>query len=301
MGEPRDATSDGRENTYLLDPESPVELARLINLDRLATKAMGGPLAGLTEEEIAGLHNVLDLACGPGGWVLDVAFALPDVEVAGVDISRAMIDYANARARSQGLTNASFGVMDITRPLDFADGAFDLVNARLLVAVLRREAWAPFIAEATRILRPGGILRLSEAVDAGTSNSPALQRLGALGSQVLLRNGYGFSVDESSLDMTFVLPHLLRTAGYQDVHYHANALEFSYGTEAWADFYRNSEIVYLLAQPMFVKLGLISQEEGEQLHQQMLQEMQASDFCGMSHGVTVWGKKPASPHTPSPE
>jgi hypothetical protein len=58
------AARQGEENTYLLDPESPVELARLINLDRLATRAAGGPLAGLTEEEIAGLHNVVDLGAG---------------------------------------------------------------------------------------------------------------------------------------------------------------------------------------------------------------------------------------------
>jgi SAM-dependent methyltransferase len=290
MGDQLHAARQGEENTYLLDPESPVELARLINLDRLATRAAGGPLAGLTKEEITGLHNVVDLACGPGGWVLDVAFALPDAEVAGVDISRAMIDYANARARSQGLTNASFGVMDITRTFDFADGAFDLVNARLLVAVLRREAWSPFIAEATRILRPGGILRLSEAVDAGASNSPALQRLNALGVEVLSRSGYGFN-DGSSIDMTFMLPHFLRAAGYQDVRYQGHVLEFSYGTEAWADFYRQNEVIYTLAQPLFVERGLVTQEEMQRLHQHMLLEMQAPDFCGMVHGVTVWGKK----------
>jgi SAM-dependent methyltransferase len=293
MEDRRNSASNEGENTYLLDPESPVELARLINLDHLATQAAGGPLAGLTEEEIAGLRNVVDLACGPGGWVLDVAFALPDVEVAGVDTSRVMIDYANARARSQGLTNASFGVMDITRPLDFADGAFDLVNSRLLVAVLRREAWEPFIAEATRVLRSGGILRLAEAVDGGASTSPALRRLNALGAQSLSLSGYGFN-DGSSIDMTFVLPHLLRRAGYEDVRYQANALEFSYGTAAWADFYRQNEVLYTMARPMFVKLGLISEEEAERLHQQMLVEMQAPDFCGMSHGIIVWGKKRAS-------
>ena len=133
------ADSMNNENTYVFDPESPAELARLINQDRITTQAMGGPLSDLAPEEIVALHNVLDLACGPGGWVLDVAFAYPDIEVAGVDISKPMVDYASARARSQGLTNASFGVMDITKPLDFADSAFDLVNARFIGGVLLRE------------------------------------------------------------------------------------------------------------------------------------------------------------------
>src|SRR6266536_6407820 len=127
------------EGSYALDPESPAELARLINVHRFMTRGMGGPLVGVPDP--SALQQVLDLACGPGGWVLDVAFACPDAQVAGVDISKTMISYANARARSQGLQNASFEVMDITQPLAFSDHAFDLVNGRLLVGSLPRTAW----------------------------------------------------------------------------------------------------------------------------------------------------------------
>src|SRR5947208_7210174 len=124
------------ENTYIVDPESPEEMARLMSLDRMTTRAMGGPLVGISDT--SRLSNVLDLGCGPGGWVLDVAFALPDAEIEGVDASRTMVDYANARARTQELPNASFGVMDITELFDLPDCCFDLVNARFLVAVLKR-------------------------------------------------------------------------------------------------------------------------------------------------------------------
>lgn len=110
------------QSTYLFDAESAVELVRLLNQDRFITRAMGGACAGWPE--LPEDAEILDLACGPGGWVLDVAYELPNAEVCGVDISSAMIDYANARARSQGITNASFGTMDITHPLDFADASF---------------------------------------------------------------------------------------------------------------------------------------------------------------------------------
>src|SRR5579875_70190 len=143
--------TDKPEHSYIFDPESPEELARLVNFGRATTQAMGGVLAEQSQETIDGLRNVIDLACGPGDWVLDLAFAHPHIEVAGGDISRIMVDYANARARSQGLTNASFGIMDITRPLDFPNNAFDLVNARSLFGVLSRENWPAFIAECTRI------------------------------------------------------------------------------------------------------------------------------------------------------
>src|SRR5581483_12528370 len=110
-------------NTYVFDSESPTEMARLINQDRTITQAMGGPLSGIPDP--SGLQNILDLGCGPGGWVLDVAFALPAAEVEGMDISRIMVDYAHARARTQLLPNASFGVMDITEPFDLPDASYD--------------------------------------------------------------------------------------------------------------------------------------------------------------------------------
>src|SRR2546423_1391051 len=162
-------TPEVGQHTYILDPECPTEMARLIHFDQAITGAMGGPLAEQTPAAIASMHNILDLACGPGGWVLDVAFDHPDIEVAGVDISHTMIDYAYARARTQQRPNATFGIMDINQPLDFSDHSFDLVNARFINGVLRRETWKPFIAECTRILRPDGVLRLTEMVNIGAT------------------------------------------------------------------------------------------------------------------------------------
>jgi SAM-dependent methyltransferase len=287
-----DDSPDTQPNSYFFDPESPEEMARLINLDRITTRAMGGPLSGLSNEEVAGLHNVLDLGCGPGGWVLDVAFEHPDVEVAGVDISRTMVDYANARARSQELTNASFGVMDITQPLDFPDDAFDLVNWRLLASVLGRKSWTPFVTECTRLLRPGGILRLTEVTDAGASNSPAFEQWHVEMRRAMERAGYGFEAPARGTDVTLFLPGLLRSFGYQQVQIKAHALEFSVGTEAWADLYRNAEVLGYLSLPFLTRTGVMTQEAAEQMRQQILIEMQKPDFCGIWRFMTVWGKKP---------
>lgn len=286
-----DATISGG-NTYVFDPEDPVELARLINVDRLVTRIMGGPLLGLTEEEIAGLHDVIDLGCGAGGWALDAAFENPDIEVAGIDISKTMIDYANARARSQELTNASFGIMDIGKPLEFADGSFDLVNSRFLSAVLVRKAWEPFITEASRLVRSGGILRLTEMIGLNLNTSAAAMEINRLSYQGLSQWGYGFSPNAGPPAVSVVLPHLLRRASYQRVQLRAHILEFSADTENWADWYRNLEVFWLLSKPLLVQSGLITEEEFDRLYQQALADMREPEFCGMWHLVTAWGTKP---------
>jgi ubiquinone/menaquinone biosynthesis C-methylase UbiE len=281
------------ENTYIFDTESAVEMARLINQERVITTAMGGPLSGVPE--LPPQAQVLDLGCGPGGWALDVAFARPDAEVAGVDISKTMIGYANARARSQVLRNVSFGVMDIRQPLDFSNETFDLVNARFLVVALKRENWEPFLAECSRVLKPGGIVRFTEPVDFGITNSVICERLMALLAQALWKSGYGFSVDGRTYAMTTTLPGLFRAAGYRQVHAQAHVIEFSAGQPAWQEVYDDYQAAARDAPALFVKAGLATEEEMVQLSQQFLLEMRSPDFRAMWHLVTVLGTRPSEP------
>jgi ubiquinone/menaquinone biosynthesis C-methylase UbiE len=278
-------------DTYVLDPESPVEMARLINLDRIITKAMGGPLSGTPD--LPEDAKVLDLACGPGGWVLDTAFARPDIEVAGVDVSKTMMDYARARARTQQLLNASFEVMDITKPLEFSDQTFDLVNARLLVGVVRRETWPLFLAECTRILKPGGQLRLTELTNAGYTSSVAFNQVSAFISRTLWQAGYGFSVDGHDMGIVTVFPRMLRRAGYQHVQCHPHILEFSADCEAWVDMRHNMQATHAQQRASLEKLNKTMPEDLDQLYQQADRDMLAEDFCGMWHVVTITGEKPS--------
>lgn len=276
-------------NTYFFDPENAAEMARLIQLDRVMTKGMGGPLA--EQLDLSPFRQILDIACGPGGWVLDVAFQLPRADVAGIDISQTMISYANARARSQKIANASFGVMNATQPLDLSPNSFDLVNGRLLVGFLPKPSWSRLVQECYRITKVGGILRLTETDGSGLTNSPAYERLNAWFTQAIWKMGYGFSPDGRTLGVTPMLAHLLKKGGYQNIQHEAHAIDFSAETEAFHDFYRNAEVGFKLLAPLLVKMGVAAQEEIDQTYQQMLIEMLSSDFCGVWNFLTVWGKK----------
>jgi SAM-dependent methyltransferase len=278
-------------NTYVFDAESGAEMARLINQDRVVTQAMGGPLSGVPAS--ARLTNILDLGCGPGGWVLDVAFDLPGAEVEGMDVSRRMVDYANARAHTQQLPNASFGVMDITKPLDLPDASFDLVNARFLAAVLKREVWPQFLSECHRVLRPGGFLRLTEPADFGTTTSEAVNHLCSLTLNALYQLGYGFGEDQA-LRLLPALLSFMKEQRYQQVAVHAHALDFSTGSLSWADMYHNVEVAQFQMKSKFVELELINEEMFYSVYQQALVAMQSPSFCGIWHMSTVIGQKSKS-------
>jgi ubiquinone/menaquinone biosynthesis C-methylase UbiE len=277
------------DNVYPLDINDPAEMARLMNQDRFVTRVMGDPLSAVANPDA--IKTVIDIACGPGGWALDVAFAYPHIDIIGIDSSDTMINYAKARAQSQKIMNASFERMNIFQPLDFDDAAFDLVNARFLTGVLLRTAWSTTIDECTRILRPDGTLRWTEPIS-GASSSAALEQLQYLTYLALSRLGFGFSPTGHTLGTAFILPKLFRDAGYTNIQINSYTLEFSAGTEYWADCYHNIEIMYRLGLPALAQTGVATKEELEHLYNQMLIEMNMKDFCAMRHFINVTGQKP---------
>jgi ubiquinone/menaquinone biosynthesis C-methylase UbiE len=95
-----------RPSFYVADAENIIEMVRLIEQDRLITDRVSGLLPPDVRPET--VQQVLDIGCGPGGWVLDMAKAYPALQVTGIDISDVMIDYATKRAIAEGVDNAYF-------------------------------------------------------------------------------------------------------------------------------------------------------------------------------------------------
>ncbi|WP_322480432.1 class I SAM-dependent methyltransferase [Thermogemmatispora sp.] len=276
-------------SSYPIDPEQAAELARLMQQDHLVTEAMGGLFP--EGQSLPRGGQVLDLACGPGGWAMQVALAHPSVEVIGVDLSPGVIDYARAQARSRHLTNVAFVVMDIRQPLTFADASFDLINGRFLFSFMTPTAWSALLSECRRLLKPGGTIRLTET-EGPLTTSPATERLFALGYAALKRAGQSFSPDGNHIGITPVLPRLLRRAGFEEVRLHASAAEWSSDTPLHYAFFKDEMVALDLSLPFLVRMGMGSEEELRRLYQQAVAEMQADDFCALWTWLTVWGRRP---------
>jgi ubiquinone/menaquinone biosynthesis C-methylase UbiE len=282
---PREPVHEG----YLSDAENAAEMARLMIQDRLLTQSMGG----LVPEpiDLSQVYRVLDIGCGPGGWLLDLGVHYPHIQGVGIDISHLMTQYATSQVASQGLSNVQFQVMDATQPLHFADNTFDLVNGRILMGFLTTQQWPSLLQECYRIIKPGGTLRLAEG-EWGFTTSAALDQFSSLSTHSFARAGHSFSPTGRTFGATAVLPHFLRRAGYQNVEHSAYAIDFSAGTPIHELNRQNLLIVYKLLQPLFVQMQLITQEELNSLYEQMEKELQADDFCGIDYYLTVYGNKP---------
>lgn len=262
------------------------EVARLRLQDDMVTTAMGGVLPEQPDPTV--FHRVLDVACGPGCWLLTTAQTYPTMtHLLGVDISRQMIAHARVQTEEQHLSDhVAFHVMDALLLLVFPPESFDLVNLRFGVSFLRTWDWPKLLGEMLRVTRHGGVVRLTEGEVGSQSNSPAATALYERGVRALYRAGHLFAERPDGL-LDHLVP-LLRQYSGERVQTHASTLEYRAGTATWQAFFEDARSVLRQARPFVQKWGSAG-DDYETLYHQALKEMQQPDFHATWKLLTVWG------------
>jgi ubiquinone/menaquinone biosynthesis C-methylase UbiE len=277
------------KNSYVVDAENTAEMARLMTLATQMTENMG-PLFP-PQLDVSTIHNVIDIACGPGQWAIEVARTYPHIQVIGGDISQLMTAYASTLV--QDFPNARFQLMNAQQPIDFPDQTFDVVQARLITAFMRTTEWPKLLNECRRILRPGGTLCLAECESAGVSNSAALEQYNALIVQAMRQTGHCFSPEGNMFGITALLPRLLEQQGFKNITQRAFALNFSAGQKAHEPIYANNRTGMKLVQPFLVHERVATQPELDILYERTLRDLQSPEFCGQWYYMAVSGERPS--------
>lgn len=277
------------EDTYIMDSRSGAEYARLVDQDRSVNEATGSLFPpGIDPGSV---HEVLDAACGPGGWALAVAKTFHGTNVSGIDINSTMIKYAQAQVKVQRQDNSThFQVMDVRKPLEFADETFDLVNARFMASFLPLREWSGVIKEFARVTRKGGHIVLTESDVSGESSSDAFKEVLHLMSKAMhLVNLYS----ESGIRVTQSMEQSLRDAGCQEIQQVWHRLDYSLGTPAHLVMCETTIAGMRLAQPFLLSTKIASQERLDLLFHQAEIDMFTDGFQSFWDFLTVWGTVPA--------
>jgi ubiquinone/menaquinone biosynthesis C-methylase UbiE len=109
--------------------------------------------------------RILDVACGTGRFLEMLRAALPEAQLHGVDLSPFYV----ARARRRRIGDVTLGVEN-AEALPFRDDWFDAVTIVFLFHELPRDARRRVLAEARRVLKPGGVVSVLDSAqlsDAG--------------------------------------------------------------------------------------------------------------------------------------
>lgn len=110
-------------------------------------------------------QSLLDVGCGAGNYTLKLLEKFPNLDVTLIDLSRPMLERAQARVTpvTSGSVNPIQG--DI-RGLKFADGSFDVIVAAAVLHHLRADAeWEAVFRNFHHWLRPGGSVWISDLVE----------------------------------------------------------------------------------------------------------------------------------------
>ena len=111
--------------------------------------------------------RIIDLGCGVGRSTMTLQDTFPNAEVTGVDLSPYFLTVAQHAERTEGRTER-----DQTKPIQWVhaaaeetglpDGAADLVSSCLVFHELPASAAKEIIAEAYRLVRPGGYFAIMD-------------------------------------------------------------------------------------------------------------------------------------------
>jgi ubiquinone/menaquinone biosynthesis C-methylase UbiE len=126
-----------------------------INVQDLEHYALRSVLQGMYLSPIAKPRAVLDIGCGRGQWIRDMATKYPKAQITGLD--RAPLPEGDTLPN-----NCLFKQHDVLKGLPFDDDTFDLVYQRQMLFSIPSSNWPAHIKEMVRITQPAGWIECIE-------------------------------------------------------------------------------------------------------------------------------------------
>lgn len=240
--------------------------------------AYGEGLLPRQVEELPCRAYVLNMPCGSGDWVCDMAYDHPLMEFVGVDPDPRRVAFAQSQADVQGFINTAFlaGAPGGIAP---PDHSYDLVHIRFLAPLVSPYRWSELAAEWWKFCRPGGMLVWLE-MQAPATSSPAC----TLWCNLLRR---AVEQEGGTFDITSQMPCILKGASFQQVQQTVTSIDISYGTRlhqqmglhAWdtLNFVQHFLLSMQIAPPVYL----------HDLYERMIQDIQSANFTGTWPFVTT--------------
>lgn len=167
----------------------------------LLTRLLGMPKLHeilVAQAELASGQRVLEIGCGTGNLTVRAKRAQPGAEVIGSDPDPLAL--ARAERKADGLSGIRFE-RGYAQELPYPDQEFDRVLSAMMLHHLPADIKTAALAEAHRVLRPGGSLHIVDVGGPVTADDGLVARLMLHNNHVADNLGDG-------------IPELLRTAGF---------------------------------------------------------------------------------------
>lgn len=127
---------------------------------RLTTREKEFKSALIRQARISDGQRVLDLGCGTGTLTVAAKLSTANCEVTGLDGDPAILKQATTKAQRTGVSIKFHEGLSFALP--YAEASFDRVLSSLFFHHLTRENKLKTLAEAFRVLKPGGQLHIAD-------------------------------------------------------------------------------------------------------------------------------------------
>lgn len=264
------------------------EIARLIEQDDCMNQVFQyPPHSNLLPVVLEPGSRILDLGCGTGGWARAVAQAYPQYYLIGIDEKEMLINYANSKVLTFGLSNVNFLQGDF---LAWEEKNLHFLHARFLQWFL--PTYEAAVCRWFEMLEPGGYLCLVEG-ESQITNSRAFNTLLtnlATYMHQIKPNLVGAGIS-GSMGITLDLHHTLAHAGFENIKEQAFCLNFSAGIKGRDAYVR--DICHGLAATERIP-HKVEKRELRRLAQECLFDLNDNpEFRGITYHLAVWGRKPS--------
>jgi ubiquinone/menaquinone biosynthesis C-methylase UbiE len=239
----------------------------------------GNYMAPITPEQT---KDILDVGCGSGIWVQDMAREFPHAKVIGTDIEIPPMQTGALQS------NTLFLINNVMQGLPFQDQAFDFVHQRLLAAAIPVANWKPLVQELVRVTRSGGYIELIEGADVFINEGPYSKQLmdwlRAAGRQM----GFG-SAPAKNLNVLLAQAGMIETQ-----HFSVEAPLGQWAGHLGAIMCKNLHSAFSTLETACDRLGIVSPQQYRQVWEALPTEWQQLQTRFVF--FIAYGKKPAMMH-----
>ena len=258
--------------------ENNAEIERLLSLHQSLSVAMGGALPPILD--VSKVKRVLDIGCGIGAWVHEVAQHNPHMQVVGIDTNPAFIEYA--RGRAYDTHNATFLQQDMyTLESAFQHGSFDLIHLRFLAGTVSVTQFPRLIQAISRLCKRNGLLIMTEA-ELPLTSSTACDYMASLILSSMIRADRAFSPGFTpQLGIASRLRYWLRTQHCILKHDDTRYLDISHGKPTHSIFVQQAISFAQQIRPFVLSTGEITETQFDTLFTRMQKEISERGFYGV--------------------
>ncbi|KAI8637879.1 S-adenosyl-L-methionine-dependent methyltransferase [Parasitella parasitica] len=229
--------------------------------------------------------RVLDVGCGPGTWILEMATDFPFTEFHGIDIRTMFpttIKPPNAQFTQHDFLQSKF---------PYSDSSFDFVRMRLMISFITEPQLLHLLSEIHRILKPDGYFEVLDC-------EYQIQRPGLLCAQIInreiplvLQNRLGTVKYLPSHDVS---TNLTLHGGFVNVYQHLTHIPIGWGGKL-GEVHAQNLIGLLTSIHPDIKQDLTVLHDGKDVDDLIVQ---AVNECAVQRSHVKWfvcyGQKPTS-------